>query len=307
MSDFGNYRLEDIARNPERGVYDLADGLLPEMAHAMGYELSEVPTTETLQGFIGHIGPAKTLQDNFSLVQERLATQADATTIAADWVDRSGSLLTLGRSFRGRLVASAQPLLPRRLDSAVFNTAVGRWQERRARKLIDLAEQGKKVGRVIILAGNRTMGENEHPEVAKMANADGELPTEARFAAAYIADMLKANDVAPVHVVPVESSVGDEIFKQGISLRGHLLNDAVLAVGNAPATIQVAGQFRKAARSIKPGFDDAGLQLFMAGDTIEVARHGESPATHQNPFTALGQIARNALVLHQEAQSLREQ
>jgi len=63
-----------------------------EMAYAMGYDLGGTPTTEALQGFIAYIGPAKVLQENIELVQERLATEADAVNVAADWAKRSGCL-----------------------------------------------------------------------------------------------------------------------------------------------------------------------------------------------------------------------
>ncbi|HLB66800.1 MAG TPA: hypothetical protein VJJ78_04395 [Candidatus Saccharimonadales bacterium] len=303
MSDFRDFRLEDIAANP-RGVYDLAEGLLPEMANAMGYELGGFPDSGILSGFINHIGPAKTLQDNIGLVQERLATQVDAVTIASDWAERSGSLWQLARTFRGSF-SRPNKSLPKSIDSAVFNTAVGRWQERRAQKIMDLEEQGTKVARIAIMAGNRTMNEVEHPMVATLARQDGVLPTEARFATAFIAEMLKTNMSVPVFVFPSDSSVGDDIFLEGIRQRERILDDSILAVGNAPSALQVAGQFRKAARTIAPEFDDHGYQLFMSGDSIPVARQGEGPETHQNPFTALGQIARNALVLHEEAKSLR--
>ena len=74
--------------------------------------------------------------------------------------------------------------------------------------------------------------------------------------------------------------------------------ESVLAISNAPAAIQTAGQFRIAARVIDAGFDKAGDQLFVLADGIDVARGGEGPATHQNPFTALGQVARSALFLY---------
>jgi len=211
-------------------------------------------------------------------------------------------LKAMQRNFRGTFVRPGISI-PLKIDTAVFNTGVARWQERRAQKIIDIREQGRKIGRVVILAGNRQMGEKEHPAVAEIVQRDGSLPVESRFATVYISEMLKANGVK-TDVVAVDSSVGDEIFKQGITEKKELLLDGVtLAVGNAPATIQVAGQFRQAARIFDPKYDETGEQFYMASDGIRVARHGEGPATHQNPFTALGQIARNALYLHEVAQT----
>ncbi len=295
MSDFHNYDIFDLAHSPN-GVYGLADGLLPEMAEATGYDLEATPTTEAIQGFIRHIGPAKTLQDNIGLVQEHLATNSDAVTIASNWAERSGSLQEMHGGF-----ADPEIPYPSSLKVAVFNTAVGRWQERRAKKVLELVERGVDIRHVAIFAGNRAMTEVEHPEVSEIAKRDGDLPTEARFAELYTAEMLRSAGV-DTNVISVDSSVGDEIFKEGLTLNEWLFNYQVLAVGNAPSTVQVAGQYRKAARSIE-SWDNSGRQLFMAGDSIPVARHGEGPATHQNPFTALGQIARNALILHEQSQS----
>ena len=301
MANFQTYDLLDLADNP-RGVYDLANELLPEMAEAMGYDLGETPNTEILQGLIGHIGPAKTLQDNIGLVQERLGTSADAVTIAADWAERSGCLDKTSRGF----MHPGVDLSKIGFGAVVFNTGVGRWQERRAKQVIELKESGVKFQKAIIFAGNRAMAETEHPEVAEMAKAHGHPPTESDFASTYITDILSANDIS-ADVVVIESANGDEVFREGIKKKGFLYDWSILAVGNAPSTIQVAAQYRKAACSLDldddSRFDATGRQLYMAGDSIAVARQGESPATHQNPFTALGQIARNALMLHEQSRS----
>jgi len=260
MSDFHNYNLFNLANTPE-GVYSLADGLLPEMAVATGYDLGARPTTEVLQGFVKHIGPAKTLQDNIELVQERLATTSDALTIAADWVERSGSLQEMHGSF-----ANPETPYPKSLGIAVFNTAVGRWQERRAIKVLGLSARGVDISQVVIFAGNRVMAEGEHSEVAEIAERDGTLPTEARFAELYTAQVLREGGI-DTEVVSVDSSNGDEIFTEGLNRNEWLFNYQILAVGNAPSTVQVAGQYRIAARSIED-WDNTGSGLYVAGDSI---------------------------------------
>ena len=304
MSDFESYDLADISRNPNR-LYELSDGLVPEMAQALGFELSETPDVDNLKAFIGYISPEKTLQDNVALTRERLAkiSDVDAVTTTANWVERSGSLNVISRSF----VYPAGDLTRIGFGAAIFNTGVARWQERRAKELIALKERGVRFGEVIIFAGNRKMGETEHSEVEAIAKRTGELPTESDFASSYIKDMLTAKDIK-TDVVAVDSSNADEIIREGILRKGYLYDLAILAIGNAPSTIQVAAQYRKAARSIEVDegfrFDEVGNQLYMAGDSIPVARHGENPATHQNPISALGQIARNALMLYEQSKTL---
>lgn len=303
MRNYQTFNLHEINNSP-RGVYDLADGLLPEMALAMGYDgLGDQPATAALQDFIRQIAPAKFLQDNISLVRERLDTNADAETIAGDWADRSGSLSATRRSFSSS--DTSQDSIPKNTDAfVIFNTVVGRWQERRINEIVSLKDNGQKLIEAVILAGNRVMAETEHPEVSKIAAKHGTLPTEARFAEEYTKPTLRYKTGLEANVIAVESSNGDEIFTEGLRRKSDLLGFLVIAVGNAPSTIQVAGQLRKAAQGISPDFDSTGSQLYMSGDSIPVARNGEGPTTHQNPFTALGQIARNALILHEQSHRL---
>ena len=67
--------------------------------------------------------------------------------------------------------------------------------------------------------------------------------------------------------------------------------------------IQTAGELRLAAQRILGGFDNTGDQLYMSSDTIQVARHGEKPATNQDPFSAHGQIACNGFYLKADSSS----
>lgn len=293
--NFSNYNLDSVSVS-ERGVYGLADGLLPEMAAATGFDMGTTPSEEELRRFIGHIGPKKTLQDNIEQARELLGTNGDAVQIAADWVERSGVMMPYRSSFRDPSHADALSEVV--VDTAVWNSCVGRWNERRAQALLK-ETQFNQIGKVVILAGTRQMGESEHDEVARIASREGELPTETQFTKDYIAPWLQRFGIE-TNVIAVESTDGDEIFRQGLGIARFVLDGTVLAVGNAPATIQVTGQLRYNARKIVPSFDDSNRveQLFMLGDTIPVARQGESPKTHQNPLTALGQIARDAYLLH---------
>lgn len=282
--DFSNYRLGD-------NVYELADGLLPEMAGALGYEHSERPDEENLRGFIGHIGPAKWLQDNIGLARERLDTGDDAVTLAADWTDRSGVLTPLSRSF-----VSPEVELPSDIDVAFITGGVARWMLRRGSKLVSEINSGRQIGKVFLPVGGRPMRESEHDLVAQMAAESGSVPTERDFARAHLLPMLGAVGTQ-VEILDIESQKGGEIMDEFV--RGSsVTSGTVLAVGNAPSAIQSASEFRLAAREATSNFDAEGSQLFVLADSISVARQGEGPATHQNPFTALGQIARNAMYLH---------
>lgn len=293
---FANYSLSALESDPQ-GVYNLANELIPEMAWAFNYELSEVPDEQNLRGLIAHIGPAKTLQDNIGLVQERLGSTEDDVTLAANWVERSGVLLPTERSF-----ADPSIVLPDSIETAIITGGVARWMNRRAQTLVHAMGEGLEVGQTVIAVGNRQMKETEHELVTDFARKEGRLPNEAEYATTYLEPLLKIMTEQTVKVIPVESSVGDDVLREALDSEFTVLSGEILSVGNAPAAAFTAGQIRQAARRLSPFFDDVHDQLFMIGDQIDVAREGQGPATHQNPFSALGQIARTALILHQNTE-----
>lgn len=289
--DFATYHLDD-------NVHELAGGLLPEMAQTLGYELGESPDEASLRGFIGHIGPAMWLQDNIELVQEKLGTTESAKAVAADWVEHSGITEPLYRSF-----ASPEVTVPTEFDAAFMTGGVARWMLRRAAHLRNLTEVSEvSVSDVVVAAGTREMKESEHSEVRELAKVFGRLPTEAEFAQTRIVPMLRSSGIS-ARAVAVESGVGDEVMQSVVEEMDD--KGSILAIGNAPAGIQVAGQFRVAARKENAGFDADGSRLFVASDAMPVSRYAESAATHQNPYTALGQVARSALILHLNRSGLK--
>lgn len=281
--DFSDYQLGD-------DVYSLGGGVIPEIAAAANYELtSGQAAQDVLPGLIGAVGPDKELQKNIGRVKQFLGD--DAVQTAADWVERSGVLKPVERSF-------VQPgQLPDEIDSLLINGGVARWMLRRAA----IAEQysPERIGRIILPLGIRQMGKVEHQLVTTLETKNGVKPTEQQFASEYLVGRLSLAGFK-VELIPVESTDGDSILQELFTQYKSLTEGTMLVAGNAPSVIQSAGQVRLAARSAASSFDSNGDQLFMAGDTIQVARNGEKPATHQDPYTALGQIARNALFLSRQ-------
>jgi len=143
---------------------------------------------------------------------------------------------------------------------------------------------------------NRQMGAGEHQLVASFAARYGRPPTEAEFAQEYIERWLSYIGFN-VQVLSLDSNDLDVIHQSLFDPHTNLLDDTVLVVGNAPSAVFTAGHLRWVARSLDSKFDAGGDQLFMMGDTIPLALAGEGPATHQNPFSALGSVARNYLSL----------
>lgn len=281
MSDFSNYELGD-------NVYELAGGVLPEMAEAAGFDLGPEPTEEALSGLVGRLGPQRELQRNIELVKEFLGPYAQDR--AADWVERSGVLIPLQRPF------AAPGEMPREHDAIVFSGGVARWMLRRMTMVETIDPE--TVGRVVLPIGNRPMGSVEHQLVKTFEARERRLPTEAEFAERYLLGRLAAAGFREVDLVKFDTKNGDDILAGLFAMRPELLDGSILVPANAPSAIQTAGQLRVAARNARSDFDSNGDQMAMVSDAIEVARNPkQKPATHQDPFSALGQIARNALFL----------
>jgi hypothetical protein len=60
----------------------------------------------------------------------------------------------------------------------------------------------------------------------------------------------------------------------------------LLIICNAGNWIKNGGQIRRADKSQQ-------LKIFVVSDSIPLAKNGEPPETHQNPLTAINQLARN--------------
>lgn len=301
--DFSNFEIEPLrgrSRNElYTGVYALGRDLLPEIADGLEIsQLSANPSTEEIQRMIGEMAPHKTLQDNIGFVKERLGYEDDprrATDYVADQIERSGALKPLRRAFR------EEKELPEEVDAIFMTGGIANWILRR-RNLVEQLD-ASLCEDVYVAVGNRVMSPTEHALVRTFERQYGHQPTEAEFMSKYVnfALGMGSHNVA---TTTADTRVGDEVIDTLLDRVPYILDGTVLAVGNAPNTIQSAGQFREAAQRVNPDFDEGeNPQLFMIGDTIQVARHEEGTATHQNPFSALGQIVRNALYIQRAVES----
>lgn len=303
--DFANYDLTEIAKDP-RGIYSLSDGLIPEIAQAFDYNLGEgYPETQEISGLIGVVGQAKELQDNIGRVQERLGVDLGGLALASGWVERSASLGVLERSF-----TSPTREIPKSVERLATTGGVARWMLRRMATIEEIQGQGTKIRTktVHLMTGNREMKETEHDYVGDLAKKLGKLPTESDFTKEILIPKIKKIGLRAVHS-EIESDNGDEIFLEGIETNPIIRHsDQIVIIGNAPSTVMTTGQFYRQARSLYPDFNRWGNQLFMAGDSYDLAKtpdQAKNPAKYQNPYTALGQIARNGLLLHSAAQTMR--
>lgn len=282
---FADYVLN---QNAVGDIYNIGadgerDGVVEEIAVAFEYELSPSPQVDNLGDLIGKVGPAKELQQNIELVQETLGTDEDAVDIARGWVERSGLLTPVQRSY------STAETVDEPVDLAVISGGVRNWIHRRAVRLIELnAEVG--VGDVLLVAGNRQMKTAEGPDVE-------EDMTEADYMGDIILSKLAAESI-PASLVRADTGTGDAVMEEGAKAAGKLVDlesARIAVVSNAGAWVQNAGQFRRAVRRvIDPGYDREGDQLVAVSDGFQLGTGAEPTATHQNPFSATGQILRNA-------------
>ncbi|HLC91558.1 MAG TPA: hypothetical protein VJC09_00740 [Candidatus Saccharimonadales bacterium] len=304
MADFSNYELADV--QGERGVYDLADGLIPEMAEVFGVDIGLDPSTEALGNLVDKIGKSKVLQENIGHVQEVLDTKDNGLEVAADWVDRSGVQKQLNRSLWIPGLVTPDPV-----DAIVITGAVANWQDRTAGTLERWALSRLEDPKVYIPVGNRVMNtptEQTNPNIALFqGNHDGEYPTEAQYAEEEIAFRLTSKGFG-VEVLPYETSNGDDIAAAFVAERPEIFGEGktVVFARVANAGIQLAVQFRKAARHQNIQFDPGHTrpQAFVLTDQFPVARTDEeskNPKDFQNPMTAIRQVAVTAKMLHEAA------
>ncbi len=289
---FANYRLDNRVLSDvyNIGAEDFRMGVVPEISTAFDHKLALTPSVDNLGELISKVGPAKELQENIGRVQDVLGTDDDAVAIARGWVERSGLLLPVERSY----VNSEQ--LEGVIELGVITGGVRNWMARRVERLIEL-NTSRGVLQALLVAGNRPMKATEGPDVEEgMTEAD------------YMRDVVRKQIVAVgihVGITAVESGVGDEVMEVAAEKAEGLVSldrTLVAVVSNAGAWVQNAGQFRRAVRSLhNEKFDESGNQLLAVSDGFPLGTGNEPASTHQNPFSAVGQILRNAqeLVRHE--------
>lgn len=265
-------------------VYDIGDGVIEEMSVAFGHVFEEKADVDTLGQLIGAVGSAKTLQDNITHVQEILGD--NAVEIARDWVTRSGLLTPVERSF---MTAEAPTEAP---EVVVVTGGVRNWMMRRA----ELALTFEPPSVVLLAGGNRIMKETEGPDVTAGM-------TEFDYLKEVVKPMFKD---ARARAMEVDSRIGSGVMAATAHAIGIKGIHTVMVASNAGVGMQNAGQLRYAMRrkskySYGPEYDADGTEFFFATDAFPLGTGEEPAATHQNPLTALGIIARNAqeLLRHQ--------
>lgn len=290
--NFYNFYLGD-------DVYRLGGGVIPEIADALEFDISETPNVDDLSRLVGVVGKNKVLRIN----EEIQGIDLDQ---AAYFVERSGVQLPLDRSLWIPEVG-----VPDDLETFVVTGAVANWQDRTARYLADRPRNAK----VLLLTGNREVGKDangkpvqtelDNPNFQRYVEAYGQAPTESQYAAEFVTPLLSGKGYE-VDQTSFETGSADEIAESFIQTHSELFDteNKIAFARVANAGIQLAVQFREAAKKLGHDFDrDLGNpQVFVITDTFPIARTEDEvkDAPHfQSPFSALRQVVLTAKLLHE--------
>jgi len=267
---FADYNIGINQIDEIRGI---EDSLLDEISRLVGLAEPENGwNIDSLGELIGAIGKDKDLQNNIPEV-EALMPGADGKEIAISFVEQSGLLEPVRRNFY-----NPQMEMPSEFDSGLVTGGVRNWMMRRANQLIkEITENQVNLSQVVLASGQRPMGTKEGPDVI-------EGDTESSYMERVIKPKFDELGV-DVKIVAPETKDGNELAQEiANSLAG---SESILLACNAGNWVQNGGQI---ARAVGP---ERANSIYVSGDEFPVAKHNEPPATHQNPLTALGVIARN--------------
>ncbi len=262
--NFADFYLPD-------NVYQLADGLIQEIAERLDVKLGREPNKADMQEIMNKVGPNKILRHNEEI------TAIDRATMA-DMIDRGGTQAAFNRSLWTPEIEADDDTV----DAVVEVTCMGNWQDRAA----DATPTRLKGKPVYSLGGIRVMDtatEIVNPNVVGVREVLGRYPTEAEYAASVIIPKLTlvGFSVSPQHY---PSRNGDELFKLLFENNHDLLEKRIAIVRNANAGVISAVQMRTAARRFNPDFDadPKRPQVLIVTDYSEVARTDEQEADSRN-------------------------
>lgn len=292
--DFSNFELGD-------NVYELADGLIPEIAVHLGIRLGDEPNSDDMFKLVGKLGKNKVLRDNEEVTAINLAT-------AANLLARSGVQEPLDRSL---WTSDLQPVDSESGYSGmtIITGAVANWQDRTAKLVADGIKNGTLPRRTQIVAGNRVMdskSDRTNPNIEEFYNAKGRYPTETEYAGTFVLPHITEAD-GIISLTSYDTKDGDRIASNFVRDTKISYQDGapIIFARVANAGIQLATQFRGSIREYAdPEFDSdpKNPEVFIRTDSFSVARTPEQvqdPVHYQSPYTGLRQAVLTAKMLHE--------
>lgn len=300
----------DLGAVPQGAGEPQRPGVISEIKNAFGYE------GDDLGGLIGHIAPHKNLQENIAFAREILNDPSvrekinygdkNGIEVARAWGKRSGLQEEV---FRPLMQPAGE--IPKEFTAIVVTDAVYNWVNR-------MSGVAYRVGRVanidtaLLAASGRVTKPDETDEIAEGTPIkdymEGTLKPrlEKPFINEGSTEERQAFDT--VEVVTTESESGADVMAEAVEylLENDIdLNDARLIIASVAGNwMQKGSQLRAAIKGVHADFDEdpADRQLWVASDSFPLGITGEEPkTTHQNPFSAIGNILRGAKLLDEQS------
>jgi hypothetical protein len=286
--------MPETADSPER------PGVLKDLAVAFGYE------GDDMGGLVGAIAPHRELQNNIDHAKERLADpevqkrlgyeDLSSAEIARDICQRAGLMQGVDKIFM-----PGQGDFADGFDVGIVPERVINWMNREADSAIETARE-RRVGLAALASSVRAIGPDEKPEVAGGTPAQAYMETD-------IKPRLEASGLfGAVEILRTGEDRGDDVMvKAAQALVENGMDPAaakIVVFAVAGNWIQSALQARNGLQAVYPEFDGdpANRQLWVVSKTFPLGETGDEPKeTHQNPFSALGNIVRNGLFLDKVA------
>jgi hypothetical protein len=277
---------------PGDDVYELAGGVIPELADKLEVPIGETPSLEDLQAIATQLGKNKVMRNNDQVQQvSRLAM--------ANLVDTSGIQNALNRALWTPDIST--PVFEVR--RIIMLGGVANWQDR----TVDIILGTEVPFEIHALGGNRVMDtetEKENPNIKLMFEELGRYPTEAEYIKDIVTAEIEINSYSTVLPGAYDSDAATPILTEFFNNNPQVLDEKLAVARVANTGLLMAIQVRNAARKINPNFDNdpADPQLFVLTDTVPPARSDEEAADalhFQNPQNALRQVVLTAKKLHE--------
>jgi hypothetical protein len=298
--NFQNYELGD-------NVYELAGGLIPEIADRLDFGLSDTPDSGEMFKLVGVLGKNKVLRNN----QE--VTAIDLET-AADLLERSGVQDPLDRSLwtPGLKLTDLDRDGRNEVGFTVLTGAVANWQDRAAQLVAEGIEDGSLPETVHVVTGTRVMdtkSDQSNPNVQAFHEEEDRYPTESEYSREFVLPTL-ALPGATVSLTFYDTDKGERVASNFVTDHKRLFlpvngtRRAITFARVANAGVQLATQFRGAViERVNPDFDNEEVpEVFVRTDDFPIARTEEQkgdPANYQSPYTGLRQAVLTAKLLHE--------
>lgn len=304
--DFSTFYLND-------NVFELAEGVIPTAATLAGvklphisiegYSLSELKVwlgraDSSLEQLVGAYGVSKVLRDN-----EEVSVHPN---VLAGLVQATGVQKPLSRS-----LWTPEKTIQGHEDLIVVTGGVAPWVNRVTDLLGNHALAHSGPGKVELVFGNRPMkspADKRTKQVRSFEEKYKAPPLESQYAEAFVKPVLErlgyevgmrddyATDSGPELATMFVRS-NPEAFAEG---------QRIIFTRVANAGIQLACQFRTAARKVHPLYDadESNPQVYVLTDEFPVAVNREQigqPDNFQSPYTATRQAVLTARLLLQNS------